>query len=224
MYLTLGWIGDCDRTVQIDKDHLLFEDCVRYTEEEIEEISKTGTDEELILALRSCLRYNVARIAGKWESTIPFIDDMVNEGMLALVEWVPKRHDTDSKHSVMKRATSTIVNSIELFLNSNQSLAAASRTEQRRRISKGEPPIYLQSVTNDMTLCDKEEKDPDTYKRDVMEALDALVLEDEIDKAIVRKENWSRTNTEMAKELGVPIRTVSYRRARLYNQYLELTR
>jgi hypothetical protein len=224
MYLALGWLGDCDRTVQIDSEHPLFKGCTAYTEDEIEYISTDGTDEQLILALRSCLRYNVARICGKWESTIPFMDDMINEGMLAIVEWVPKRHDSESEHSVMKRATSAIVNAIEEYINANQSLAAPCAREQKRRIARGEEPTYVRATLNDYTMADREERDPDTYKRDVMEALEAMTPKDEIDVAILRQTNWSKSNTQLAEELGVPVRTLSYRRHRLYKEFLEITR
>jgi hypothetical protein len=224
MYLALGWLGDSTKTVQIDPEHPLFKGCTQYTEDEIEYISAWQTDEQLILALRSVLRYNVARIAGKWESTIPFIDDMINEGMLAIVEWVPKRSDTESDKSVMKRATSVIINAIEVYLNDNQAIAAPSVREQKRRIARGEEALYLEAVTNEYTFCDLEEKDPDTYKRDVMEALEALTLEDEIDAAIIAKENWSKSHSELAEELGTYKMLILRRRRRLYNEFLELTR
>ena len=224
MYLALGWVGDCERTVQIDPEHPLFLGCVSYSEEEIEHIAANYSDEDLIMALRSCLRYNVARIAGKWESTIPFIDDMINEGMLAIVEWVPKRNDSVSEHSIIKQATSVVINAIELYINDNQSLAAPSRTEQKRLIAKGENPIYLQAVTNEYTMCDREERDPDTYKRDMMEALEALEARDEIDEAILAQSAWSKNSSELARELGVGERLIRRRRDRLYKEFLELTR
>jgi len=221
MYLALGWLGDSTKTIQIDPKHPLFLDCKQYTEEEIEEITD---DQELILALRSCLRYNVSRVAGKWESTIPFIDDMINEGMLAIVEWVPRRHETESEHSVMRRATSAIINAIEIYINANQALAAPSRTTQRRRIEKGDDPIYLAAITNEYTHCEMEDTDPDTYKRDVMEALEAIEARDELDAFILCQDSWGWTANEIAQEFGVTRQTVQQRRANLYQQFLDLTR
>jgi hypothetical protein len=224
MFLTLGWLGEIDRTVQIDPEHPLFKDCKQYSEDEIEELAKTCSDDELVMALRSCLRYNVARIAGKWEAATPFIEDMLSGGMLALVEFAPKRFNTASKHSVMKRATSAIINAIEELLNKTQALAAPSVRTQKNRIKNGKDPEYLQAVGIDYSMCDREERDPDTYKRDVMEALEALPVQDEIDEAILRKSSWSKTHEELASELGVDPTTISRRRSRLYNEFLELTR
>jgi hypothetical protein len=220
MYLALGWLGDCPRTVQIDKDHPLLKDCKQYTEEEIEAIMD---DEELTLALRSCLRYNVARIAGKWESTIPFIEDMISEGMLAIVEYVARRHDTNSEYSVMKQATSAIINALEVYLNNNQSLASPGVTKQKELIKDGGDPIFLTAVTNDYISCDTAERDPDTYKRDMMEALEALDPMDELDVAILRKSSWGKNSAELARELEVGERLIRRRRDRLYQQFLELT-
>lgn len=225
MYLTLGWLGESVRTVWLPaEDHPLFEGCQQYTEEEIEEISNTGTNEELMLALRSVLRYNVARIAGKWESTRPFIDDMISEGMAAIVEFVPKRHYTDSEYSVMRQATSYIVNALEVYLNNNQSLSSASKSTQKRRIADGEDPIYLSAVTNDYRMCDLEDPDPDIYKRDIMESLAAIEPRDELDEYILCKDNWGRTAVEIAAKFGVAKSTVLYRRETLYQQFLEITR
>jgi len=222
MYLALGWIGESPKTVQIDQDHPLLKNCVSFTEDEIEEISKNGTDDELILALRSCLRYNVARIAGKWEATIPYIDDMISVGMLAIVQYVARRHTSTSEYSTMKQATSAIINALEEFLNSNQSLSAPSTRDQKRRLARGEDPLYLQAITNDYSDVMLEERDPDTYKRDVMEALE-LLNTDELDEAILRQSSWSKTHTELAKALGVSKSTILRRRERLYHQFLKLT-
>jgi hypothetical protein len=144
--------------------------------------------------------------------------------MLALVQFAPKRWDTESTHSIMKRATSAIINAIEIYINDNQSLAAASKAEQKRRIARGEAPAYLSAVMNDYSMCDMEERDPDTYKRDVMEALEALPVRDEIDEAILRKSSWSKSHTELADDLGLDETTILRRRRRLYNEFLELTR
>lgn len=225
MYLALGWLGDKVRTVWLPaEEHPLFEDCISYSEEEIEKISNEGTDEELILALRSVLRYNVARIAGKWESTRPFIDDMISEGIAAIVEFVPKRHNTNSEYSVMRQATSYIINALEEFLNANQALSAPSSRTQKRKIAEGEGPVYLSAVSNDYQHFELEDPDPDTYKRDVMEAISAIEPRDEIDAYILCKDNWGSTAREIAKHFGISRQAVQRRRSNLYQQFLRLTR
>jgi len=222
MYLTLGYrfSGGC-KTYQIDPKHPLFKDCIPHTEKEIEEISENGTDEELVLALRSCLRYNVARIVGRWQMEA-HVDDLINEGMLALVEWAPNRHNSKSDRSTMKRATSHLINALENYLNRNVALSSAGKTKQKELIAAGEDPIYLEATQSDYSQCDVEERDPDIYKRDVMDVLEAMET-DEIDEYILCQSSWGRTHRELAEEIGVDETTISRRRKRLHQQFLKLS-
>jgi len=210
--LVLGWYGDGYAQI----DHPLFNGCKSYSDDEIEAL--VGTP-DLVVAMRSCVRYNVARIVGKWPSTEPHVDDMLSVAMLAVAKLATTYQP--GKQTFMKTATSRIVNAIEVYLNKNQAIAAPSLTTQKKRLANGEPPWYL---TVEDIEAEVEEQDPDTYKRDVLDALSQIPCRDEVDTYLLSQESWGLTSAEIAKKYGVTRQAIHQRRSRLYQSYLQVTR
>jgi DNA-directed RNA polymerase specialized sigma24 family protein len=98
-------------------------------------------------------------------------------------------------------------------------------TKQKELISDGEAPIYR--VGEDVAFITDSihpVEDGDEWKRDVLETLRKMEPQDEIDTALLDRFNWGRGHQELADELGVGVGTIHRRKARLYKQYLKLTR
>jgi FixJ family two-component response regulator len=75
-----------------------------------------------------------------------------------------------------------------------------------------------------MIEVDKEEHDSDTYKRDILDALEELEAKDILDRTILSPLFWGKTDKEVADYLGAPRETIRDRRSRLYKEFLNLTR
>lgn len=209
--------------------HPLLKKLTPVSEEELNKLAAdvlAGADPEaLVLALRGCVSMLVGRYIGNFQGLEPYIDDMVSEGMAAVIMLcndLPK--DLVEERGILRCASLRAQGYIEKMLNKMRSLAAPSRDTQFKRIRNEEDPLYLQSETNEYSEMAMPMDDGDEWKRDVLDALSMIEREDEIDAALLDRFNWGRSYRELAKELGVGVMTIQRRKVRLYQKYLELTR
>jgi hypothetical protein len=194
------------------------------TEEMVQEIASSLPDskDELVDALRGCVSRNVGGFVAHYKCK-NHVDDMVSEAFCALIRFVDEISlDESKRHDILKIASRRIRQAVETYLNSFQSLFYAGLTLQKKKAKNGEEPVYGLMV--DMSEEHEPAADDDICKRDVLEALESLEVENKLDAYILCPDYWGWSDTALAKKLGVDIWKVNRRRRRLYNKYLELTR
>jgi hypothetical protein len=210
-------------------NHPLLDGVKRFTSEELdvlasEVIQDSSKAETLILALRSCLRYNIGRYIANFPACRPYIDDMVSEGFLALSLLVDRiSFDLLDGRAIIKVASKHIQYRINKYLNRALAPVAASLNTQKLRITAGEEPFYGLAVTNSYNGV--EPAAPDFLgSSDTIEALNKLVAQDSIDAHILCPTYWGWSGQQLGELLGVDRREISRRRRRLLKEYRELTR
>jgi hypothetical protein len=210
-----------------------------YTEDELnklaEHVLSGGDPDELVIALRSRLSALVGMYVANWPDCLPFVDDMVSEGFLALTKLcnnIPE--ELFAKKSFSHIAISRAECQIERMLNAARSLSAPSAFTQLNRIKNGDAPIYLMAakqLSNDNDVedwvdypeTDHPEELGDENARDIFDVVCKIETEDEVDEYLLDDTNWGKTNVQLAEELGVTPPAVRYRREKLYKKFLELT-
>lgn len=202
--------------------HSMFSDCEKYTPEQLDELivkirSGEKTRQDLVLALRSVLRYTLGRYLAHYRRYVEYhMDDMVCEGFLAITKFVEKL-DLSKKHDILKIAMVRIKKAVETYLNDNrEALTPSLRTQQKSpqyKSTKGEITEGVEPVDED-----------DIFKRDVLEALEALEPRDRIDAYLLNPLYWGKREQELADLLGVDQATINRRKKSLYRQYLKVTR
>lgn len=216
--------------------HPLLDDAKVYSAEEIDTIAQSvilaDSDRQLLfMALRSALRNLVGRYLYYFPQCRRFEEDLVSEGLLALHKFVMKltESDLDDPRGILKIACIRINGSIRYYMNNNQAMLSARWSKQFELIEAGSEPIYFDWVDFHSIKMEGGDDnlhpldDGDECKRDFLDALDSLTLEDEIDEALICRENWGR-GSDIAKELGVSRQLVDFRKQRLYKQFLEITK
>jgi DNA-directed RNA polymerase specialized sigma subunit len=205
--------------------HPLLKDCKSYSLEELEEMVARkvngGPPDELVMALRSIVRYLVGRYCWHWPSTRPYIDDMVSEGMLAIVKLVRELGKQPLKRDIMYMASLRARKSIERMLNAVQSNAAPSFTTQETLIREGKKPVYLataRDVEDDDKFVDKQEN-----LFDILESIAALRLDCQLATQVMDPDNWHMNDVELADKLGVDRLRVFRCRTKLLEQYRSFT-
>lgn len=108
------------------------------------EFNKDSPDtDKLIMGHLYCVKNIVSRLLAHWPETQRFQEDMVSEGMAALVEAVadfdPNEDGLEEFAAIMFRK---IQQAIEVMLNDNRSTFGASRTTNYKRVNNEEEPEY----------------------------------------------------------------------------------
>lgn len=204
-----------------------------HTKEQLEAIASEvlagrKDKDSLLMALRSCLRNLVGRYLYYFPESRRFEDEMVSEGILAIVSILDTLNESMLEgKGIFHLAASRINGAIKKFLNKNRAFTAPSLRYQY----KLPEPVYVKSISiHGVNLKDETndnihpKDDGDEWKRDFIEILDCMKESDHIDKAILLKTNWGATNKELAKELNVSPETVRTRRHKLYEKFLDLMR
>lgn len=209
--------------------HLLLEGVTTVSEEDLnalaEEVIDGGVPDRLILALRGCVSMLVGRYLGNFSDLENLIDDMVSEGLLAISELCGKLpEELIREKGVLKVATSRAQYKIERMLNSMRALSSPCPFTQLAKIRNDEDPVYLTTETNEYAEVVHPEDGGDEAKRDILDAVCKLQPQDELDIYLLNEFNWGKTYQELADELRVGVGTIHRRKARLYQQYLDLTR
>jgi hypothetical protein len=210
--------------------HPSLDDAKVYSEDELQVVLQNVLSghvehQELTLALRSALRHMIGRYKANWPSTIPFLDDMVSEGLLALSRLSSEiSFDFLAGRGILKVASQRMQDQIETYLNSNQALSAAGMWKQKQNISEGLDPLYCTSSTEKIPDTEHPTDEGDEWKRDILDTINSIKVSDDIGVAILAKENWGRSYQELADDLGVGVGTIHRRKAQLYSKFLELTR
>jgi hypothetical protein len=208
--------------------HPLLDGIKPFTEEQLQYLMAADKGDDLIMGLRSCIRHTIGRFLANWVITKDYRDEMVSEAFVAIVSFVnglPEnlKDRENNIRPILKVAQQQVKDHIEQMLNKCQAMAAAGKVTQSKLISGGKEPIYLKSETISRYI-DKPELDSDEYKRDIIDALEALEAKDVIDRTILAPMFWGRPDKEIAEYLNVPRETIRNRRARLYKEFLNLTR
>lgn len=209
--------------------HPLLDGCKTASEEDLNALANEvliGADpDSLIDALRGCVSMLVGRYLGNFSNLESFVDDMVSEGMLAVVNLckaIPV--DLFLEKGILKIATSRAQFEIERALNNMRCVASPSDRQQRRLISRDKEPIYLTADTNEYDEASHPEDYSDEGLRDILDAFSMIQPEDELDIFLMDTSNWGRGYQELADECRVGVATIHRRKQRLYQKYLELTR
>ena len=216
-------------------DHPLLDDVTKsYDRGKLDDLAwqvvEGGDPEELVLALRSCLKLLVGRFLGNWPESTPYVDDMVSEGLSEIVRLcndIPKGLLTEKGIFVATVYRTQI--GIEKMLNKLRSLAAASHQTQWKRIAQGREPAYIQGVSESVlsTLEDETAHHPvesgDENVRDVLEGVGLLEPADDIDEKILDPLYWGMSDTGLAAIAGISKQAIRKRKMRLYNQFLKIT-
>lgn len=210
--------------------HPSLDDAKVYSEEELQVVLQNVLNgcvehQELTLALRSALRNMIGRYKANWPCTIPFLDDMISEGFLALSRLSSEISlDFLAGRGILKVASQRMQDQIETYLNSNQAVAAAGMTKQKQTISEGFDPLYCTSSTEKIPETAHPTDEGDEWKRDIMDTINSMEVSDDIGVAILARENWGRSYQDLADDLGVGVSTIYRRKSQLYSKFLELTR
>jgi len=217
-------------------DHPLLDDVLKsYDRGKLDTLAWQVVDdganpEELVMALRSCLKLLVGRFIGNWPESNSYVDDMVSEGLSEIVRLcndIPE--DLLAKKSIFKIADSRAQYGIEKMLNSSRSLASASPRTQTKRIGRNEDPLYVQSVSDTLLSTPEDEsafhpiENGDEKIRDILEVIKMLEPADEIDEKILDPLYWNMSDAELADKVGRSRQAIRKRKLRLYNQFLKIT-
>ncbi len=216
-------------------DHPLLDDVIKsYNRGKLNTLAwqvVEGEDpEELVMALRSCLKLLVGRFLGNWPESAPYVDDMVSEGLSEIVRLcndIPE--DLLAKKSIFKIADSRAQYGIEKMLNNSRSLSSASPRTQMTRIGRGEDPLYVQSVSDTLLSTPEDEtafhpvEDGDEKIREILEVIRMLKPADEIDEKILDPLYWDMSDAELAMKSGISPQAIRKRKLRLHNQFLRIT-
>jgi len=210
--------------------HPLLDVARSHSEEDLQEILKGILDgsverDVLTMALRSALGNMLGRYKANWPQTIPFMDDMVSEGFLALSRFSSEISlDFLAGRAILKVASQRMQDQIETYLNFNQAMAAASISKQQQVIKEGLNPLYCvseaEAVPEELHPADE----GDEWKRDILEVVNTMDGVDDIGRAILARENWGLNFQDLADALGVGVGTIHRRKVQLYSEFLELTR
>jgi len=204
-------------------EHPLLDGAVSLTEDELVEYIRTGGSP--VKGLRSCLRHMVGRYVANWPQTTRFLDDMVSEGFVAISRLSNEiLLDFPPGYVILKVASQRIQDRVEEFLNPSQTCLSPSLSTQKRLLWGGVSNDHPISSITELPESSHPPKDGDEAIRDILEAFAQLTPRDEIDAAILRRENWGRPQRELASELGVSRKTISWRKLKLFKQYQELTK
>jgi hypothetical protein len=150
---------------------------------------------------------------------------MVSEGFLALSRFSSEISlDLLAGRGILKVASQRMQDQIETFLNSNQSIASAGMTKQKKKVSEGSEPLYHKTIAEEIPESVHPYDEGDEWKRDILEVLNSIEPIDEIDASLLSSENWGRGYQELADDLGVGVGTIYRRKSKLYKKFLELTR
>lgn len=211
-------------------DHPLLNGCQTVSEDDLNaeaaQVLEGKPPGDLIMSLRGCVSMLVGRYLANWPVTTPYLDEMVSEGLIQIVQLCNKIPlDKFHERGILKLATSRAQNGIEDMLNSIRSITAPGKTTQKTRMHNGDDPLYLTSerAVDTGSEIDNPSDDGDEKIRDILDAFCKICPEDEVDEYIMDEYNWGRTNEELAEELGVGKSTIHRRRQRLYQKYLEIT-
>ena len=216
-------------------DHPLLDDVTQsYDSDKLDDLAwqvLEGEDpEELVLALRSCLKLLVGRFLGNWPESIPYVDDMVSEGLTEIVRLcndIPE--DLLAEKGIFVATVYRAQYGIEKMLNSSRSLSSASPRTQLKRIAQGGEPICVQGVSDSLLSTPEDEtahhpvEFGDEKIRDVLEVIRMLRPGDEIDEKILDPLYWDMSDAELAARVGFSPQAIRKRKLRLYNQFLKIT-
>ena len=216
-------------------DHPLLDDVTKsYDSDKLDDLAwqvvEGGDPEELVLALRSCLKLLVGRFLGNWPESAPYVDDMVSEGLSEIVRLcsdIPK--DLLATKSIFKITVSRAQYGIEKMLDSLRSLSSASPRTRLKRIVQGGESVCVQSVSDSLLSTPEDETDHhpiesgDEKIRDVLEVIGMLKPADEIDEKILDPLYWDMSDAELAANVGVSPQAIRKRKLRLYTQFLKFT-
>ena len=205
--------------------HPLLDGAISYTVDELEPIvarrlSGGGAD-ELIIALRSCIRYLVGRYVSDWPVTRPMVDDMVSEGFVAVVRLVRdlKAEDLEEKH-ILKLASSKIRGRIERYVNVARGIALPSKSQQERCLAEG---VELGGLSVD-DPTEPIDNSLNQAEVDIRDTLEALNLQCELSRALMDPSSWTMSNKQLASKFNVSEGTVTRVKQGLDKQYRELER
>jgi hypothetical protein len=216
-------------------DHPLLDDVTKsYDRGKLDDLAwqvvEGGDPQQLVLALRSCLKLLVGRFLGNWPESAPYVDDMVSEGLAEIVRLcndIPE--DSLATKSIFMLTVSRAQFGIEKMLSKLRSLATADPKTQWKRIAQGKEPIYIQGVSDSFLATPEDEtanhpvEFGDEDIRDVLEALSMLKPADEIDEKILDPLYWDMSDAELSDKVGISRQAIRKRKLRLYNQFLKLT-
>ncbi len=124
--------------------------------------AKAGARERIIMGHISPIGTIVGRFLAGWSETTRFEEDMVSEGLAAVVMCVDNLKIGTTHHKFRSAVWSKIVNNIETMLNDSRSMFSASQSTNYRRVENGEEPEY-------------------NYTQEIREELDAGVMDDQME-------------------------------------------
>jgi hypothetical protein len=189
-------------------------------------VARGGSGDELIMALRAPLRNLVGKYLYYFPTCRQFEDEMVSEGLTAFSALISDISlDFLAGRAILSIALRRAEDAINVFINSNQGVAAASMCQQKKLVKNGKDPVYITAEVEVSELNYEQPSDLGDEKiRDVLDALSMIEPQDEIDEFILDPFNWGRGYQELADDLGVGVGTIHRRKTRLYKKYLEITR
>ncbi|RLB67982.1 MAG: hypothetical protein DRH04_07310 [Deltaproteobacteria bacterium] len=210
--------------------HPVFAGVEPQTEEELQEvyerIDQPGAREELLLKLMSLVRYTTGLYLAKWGCLENEEDDIISVGLLAMTEFANSVNDEVlGGRPLLLVAGQRMKDAVDRYVNANKTIVAPSLSTQVRHANTSILKRHLNDVRDVGEVADTDLPFDagDEDKRDLLDALDSIA-KDEIDRAIIERANWGRSNKEIAEDLGVNRATIYRRRSQLYDRYLNLTR
>lgn len=179
--------------------------------------------DRLILNYLPLLRWIIGRYLYHWPVTRRFLDDMVSEGLVAIIAAISNyTPDKLGEMELLKTVANKIQYEIEKFISDNLGLVPAPFRENRKKVQNGRPPVFglvegdLDDV-KDFVVGD----DPNLIEVDVLDVIAVMRNESELKTQLLDRELWSMSNQEIADKLGISIKTVRRQRNALLQEYTE---
>jgi hypothetical protein len=179
-------------------------------------IAGTGTRDDAIFECLGLLQYQVGRFLGKWPFLSAYEDDMVSEGMVAVIRAIDAL--TEKHTEPVGYVTNRIIRKIARHLNSLLSATGTSEDTQYKLLRENSPCVPS-TEAHDIDTA----KDTDTCGEELVQLIEIIraACNDDLDRFIVNPNNSSMSDHELAKMFGVHRNTIVNRRAALLKRVEE---
>jgi len=161
-------------------EHPLLDGAKPVTDVELAYLHSTKSVEEVLLALRSCLRHLVGRFIANWPASEPYVDDMVSEGLVAFTRLI--REGVESE-TLMFKASQRAQEAIEVYLNKAVAMTAPSLTTQKRLL-RARKDVNYPTHNTDLSTVEKVAVD-ETFNDEIFDAISLIEARDDLDAALL---------------------------------------
>lgn len=179
---------------------------------------KSASD-KLVLHFLGYLGYLVGLYLKHWPITQRYLDDIVSEGLVAIVTAVEKYAPENLGEIELVTAVQNAAKyAIEKYLAENIGIVAAPFKTNRTREAEGKDAI-IKTVESDLTGVEVEVENEDSIRMEVIEVVDKIKNDSRKKYMLLEPEYWGLTAREASDKSGIPLSTVYHYRKELRDEY-----